>query len=391
MVDFTNTLIAFQGKTNHDLLRAKILFKAMGTPQVISMGKVLTNLSTTFHLPTGWVLRNTIYKQFVGGEDLEKIRPTLNTLMRKGVRAVLDYSAEGGDDEQDILNTYYEVLKSFRFAKENPAVSFTVFKPSGLVRTDILEKKSMKKGELSPAEKIQFNEFTRRFMKLCEIAANIKVPVLVDAEHYCYQDVIDELTEKAMKLYNKEHPYVFATLQMYRHDRMDYLKRLDDMAQHEGFIPGIKFVRGAYMEQEREKAAREGYPDPICKNKRETDDNFDEGVKYVLERIDRFAVFVGTHNEESIRKAVELIDKLNIDRNDPRVMLSQLYGMSDILTYNLANEGYRVCKYVPYAPVNKVLPYLIRRAEENTAIAGQTSRELELINKEINRRKKMAV
>lgn len=386
MIDFSNTHIAFEGKSDRDLKKAEILFKTMASTSLVKIGKILSNIALSIKFPIGWALRPTIYKHFVGGESLENTRKTLEKLGRRKVKAVLDYSAEGGSTEKDIEETYHETVRSLMFAKNNPHISHGVFKASGIGPVDVL-KKYCKKQPLTAEEEIRFNIFKNRFFELCKIAYENNIPVLVDAEHVAYQDVIDELSDEAMARFNKEKAVVFATLQMYRHDRLAYLNRIDENSQKQGFIPGIKFVRGAYMEEERMLSRQENYPDPICKDKQATDENYNKGVSFVLERIDRFELFIGTHNEASCRLAAEKIQSLGIASSDKRIFFAQLYGMSDNLSFNLAKAGYNVTKYLPYAPVDKVLPYLIRRAEENTAIKGQTSRELQLIRVELERRK----
>ncbi len=386
MIDFTNTKTAFEGKSDADLRRAEVLFRAMASTAVVKTGKVLSNIALGLKIPIGWALRPTIYKHFVGGESLENTRHTLESLGRRGVSAVLDYSAEGGSTEKDIEATYAETLRSLMFAKGNRYVSHGVFKPSGVGPAEVL-KKYCRKEYLTPEEDVRIEAFKRRFMDLCKTAHDNDIRILVDAEHVAYQQIIDDLTDEAMAKFNKERAIVFATLQMYRHDRMPYLEKIYRDAEEKGYYPGIKFVRGAYMDEERELAREGGYPDPICKDKPATDKNYNDGVAYVLERIDRFELFIGTHNEESCRLAADKITALGMDPSDKRVYFSQLYGMSDNLSYNLSTAGYNVTKYLPYAPVEKVLPYLIRRAEENTAIKGQTARELELIRTELARRK----
>lgn len=386
MIDFSNTQNAFEGKSDGDLRWAELLFRTLASTTLVKTGKWMSHLAAQIHFPIGWALRPTIYRHFVGGETLEKTKPTLERLGARGVSAVLDYSAEGGSSEDDINATYEETVRSLDFAKGNPYVSHGVFKPSGVGPTSVLEKVSQGKS-LTEEEQKRYEAFRRRFMELCRLAHSHGIRLLIDAEHYAYQGIVDELSIEAMAEYNRERATVFATLQMYRHDRMALLERIDREARERGFVGGIKFVRGAYMEEERHLAAKHGYPDPICKDKTATDDNYNSGVRFVLERLDHFEVFVGTHNDQSLLKATALMTQLGIAADDKRVFFAQLYGMSDHLSFNLSKAGYNVTKYLPYAPVDKVLPYLIRRAEENTAIKGQTARELQLIRNERQRRK----
>ncbi|MDR0420887.1 MAG: proline dehydrogenase family protein [Prevotellaceae bacterium] len=386
MIDFTNTQIAFEAKTNADLRRAKFLFNAIKYQWVVKLGKVFVYITRKLKLPVGWLLKPTIYKQFVGGETLNKCTPLAQQLMKYNILSIFDYSAEGGESAKDIQQTFDEFMRSIEYAKGNDNVAYTVFKPTALVTDKVLEKASAKI-QLSDEEQKQYDEYIQKFETLCRRAYDNDVRILVDAEDYCFQDAIDELTEDMMRKFNKQRAIVFTTLQMYRHDRLSYLEKLYNDAIKNDYIIGMKFVRGAYMEKERERAKQFGYPDPICATKEATDENYNSGLHYVIEHIDKFEMFSGTHNEQSNIVLANLIDKYNIARNDKRIFFAQLYGMSDNLSYNLAHEGYNVTKYIPYAPVKTVLPYLIRRAEENTAIAGQTARELELIKTEIKRRK----
>ena len=386
MIDFKNTQIAFEAKSNKDLRRAKILFTAMKHRWIVKCGKVCVYIATKLHLPISWLIKPTIYKQFVGGEKLNECTPLVQQLMKYNVRSILDYSAEGGGKADDIQKTFDELMRTVEYAKGNNSIAYTAFKPTALTTDELLEKASSKM-QLTADEQKQYNEFKERFESLCQRAYDNDVRILVDAEDYCFQDAIDEITDELMRKFNKKRAIVFTTFQMYRHDRMPYLERLYNDAIENNYTIGMKFVRGAYMEKERERAKQIGYPDPICPTKQATDDNYNNGLRFVIEHIEKFEVFSGTHNEDSSLILAKLIDEHNIARNDERIFSSQLYGMSDNLSYNFAHAGYNVVKYVPYAPVKKVLPYLIRRAEENTSIAGQTTRELDFIKLEFKRRK----
>ena len=386
MLDFNNTEIAFASKSNNDLRNAYILFQAMSSNTVVKAGKGLTQFATGIGFPLSWAVKPTLYRQFVGGETLNEASRTVGTLMRDGIYSVLDYSAEGGQELSDVERTYNEVMRSIDNAKGYEAIAFTVFKPTGLIVGSVLEVATLKGAELNDIERAELENFKTRFFALCRRAAENGVRILVDAEHYYCQDLFDELTERAMAEFNKDRVTVFHTLQMYRHDRLDYLKRIHKEAKEKGYKIGIKFVRGAYMEEERERAVRMGYISPICASKEETDINYDNGLRYVVENIDDIELFSGTHNYASNYLLAELINTKRLERGDKRIWFSQLYGMSDNITYALAKEGFNVCKYIPYAPVKEVLPYLLRRAEENTSMAGQTGRELGLIREEMNRR-----
>ena len=388
MLDFNNTEIAFSSKTNAELNNAYLLFSAMKYPWIVKLGKYACNIALSIHFPLGWIVKPTLYKQFVGGETLQECTPYINFLEKYNVKSTLDYSAESEQSQEGIEATFQETLRSINFAKGNPNIAYAVFKPSTLTNDDLLSKASEKREKLSVDEVKEFREFRERFMALCRQAYDNNVRILVDAEDYCFQDAIDDLTDEAMRTFNKERSIVFATLQMYRHDRMPYLRRIYDDSVEKGYYPGIKFVRGAYMEEERKRAVLMEYPDPICKDKQATDENFDAGVAFVVGHIDRMELFMGTHNEESNYKLAVLMDEKGLENSDKRIFFSQLMGMSDNISFNLSYTGYNVTKYVPYAKVRDVLPYLLRRAAENTSVAGQTGRELRMIKQEKERRKR---
>lgn len=388
MLDFNNTEIAFSSKSKGELRNAYMLYTVMKYPWIVKFGKWASNIAIKIRFPLNWIVKPTLYKQFVGGETLEECKKIVNHLSKSNVKSTMDFSAEGEQTPAGILATFEETLRSIDNAKGNPNIAYSVFKPSTITRDEILTKASDKKEKMTVDELREYREFKERFIALCRRAYDNDVRILVDAEDYCFQQAIDDLTDEAMREFNKERPIVFATLQMYRHDRLPYLQRILDDSIEKGYFPGIKFVRGAYMEEERKLAIEKGYPDPICKDKQATDDNFDAGVAFVMDHIDRMELFMGTHNETSNYKLAKLIDEKGLKRDDPRIFFSQLLGMSDNISYNLAHEGYNVTKYVPYAPVRDVLPYLIRRAEENTSVAGQTGRELRMLQIEMDRRKK---
>ncbi|OFX77933.1 MAG: proline dehydrogenase [Bacteroidetes bacterium GWE2_39_28] len=378
-MDFNNTQIAFSMKSANDLRNAKFLFTAISNPVLVKTFKVLTLTALKFKLPIDWIVKPTLYRQFVGGETLNECAKTVKLLAGYNIKSVLDYSVEGGTSEKQAQNAFLETIRSIDFAKGKPSVAYTVFKPT-----------AMAAGDLKTLTHEQNQRFRERFFALCQKAYDNNVRILVDAEHYATQDIIDAITEEAMAKFNKKRAIVFHTLQMYRTDRLEYLKLIHRQSQEMKYIPGIKFVRGAYMDEERKLATELGYDDPINPDKETTDRMYDDGLEYVMKNIDSFELFNGTHNYQSNLLLAELIDKKGIKRDDERIYFSQLYGMSDNISFNLAAEGFNVCKYVPYAPVRDVLPYLLRRAEENTAMAGQTGRELLLINAEISRRKRRA-
>lgn len=392
-MDFNNTEIAFRNKITRDLYNARLLFGMMDKPVLVGFFKHLTNFALGVHIPVGWAVKPTLYRQFVGGETLEQCTPIVDQLRQYNVKSVLDFSAEGGSSSRSVERAFSEILRSIDHVADNPGLPYTVFKPTAMVLSEVLEKAARAErfpGKFPPlddAEQNELNDFRERILSICRKACEKGVRILIDAEHFLTQDIIDEITEQAMELFNKERAIVFHTLQMYRKDRLDYLKKLHVDASKKGYIPGIKFVRGAYMEQERALAKEFGYEDPINPTKESTDISYDKGLRYVIDNINSFELFSGTHNYNSNYLLASLIDEYGLKRDDPRIFSSQLYGMSDNISFVMAAEGYNVCKYIPYAPVRDVLPYLLRRAEENTSVAGQTSRELSLIKEEISRRK----
>ena len=388
MLDFNNLEVAFSSKSKKELHNAYFLFKTIKNPKMVKFLKWASNIALKLKVPIGWVVKPTLYKQFVGGETLSDCNKIIDHLKKYNVKATLDFSAEGEQTPEGIQATFEETLASIDFAKGNPNLAYAVFKPSTITTDEILAKASEHPEQLTPEEKKLFDEYRERFAALCKRAYDNDVRLIVDAEDYCFQDAIDAQTDEMMRLYNKKRAIIFATLQMYRHDRMPYLEKIYADAQEKGYIAGVKFVRGAYLEEERARAARLGYPDPICKDKAATDANYDAGVKYVMDHIDRFEMFMGTHNEESNYLLAKLIEEKGLEHNDPRIYFAQLLGMSDNISFNLANQGYNVTKYVPYAKVKDVIPYLIRRAEENTSVAGQTGRELNMLSAEMERRRK---
>lgn len=386
MPDFTNTEIAFRIKTNAELRNAQFLFKSISSQKLVGVLGKLTVLALKFRIPIGWIVRPTLYAQFVGGESLIRSNKVAEKLWKFGVSSILDYSVEGKKDEPSIEACFNEIMRSVEFGGAHSYAAFAVFKPTAIVRADILEKVSNGL-VLSEADGKLFQQFVERVNTLCAKALEVGISILIDAEDFCYQPAIDDVVEQMMERYNTQKAVVFNTFQLYRTDRLEYLKQQHKRAVEKGYFVGAKLVRGAYMERERERATNLMYPSPINPTKEVTDAMFDNAILFALDNIDRISIFVGTHNEESVRLLVEQIGKHSLPVNDSRIWFSQLYGMSDNLSFNLASEGFNVAKYLPYGPVKEVLPYLLRRARENTSVAGHTSRELNLVNQEIVRRK----
>lgn len=386
MLDFNNTQKAFASKSKLELYNAYVLFSTISNRGFVNFLNSATGFALKNRLPLGWAVKPTLYKQFVGGETLESCSATVENLFRYGIYSVLDYSAEGSGSHEDVVNSYKETLKSVDYAAKDSRVAFAVFKPSAFIPVEVLDNLTFPGYSLSEADKRELDEFKERVFSVCARASEKGVRVLIDAEDFASQNLFDSVAEEAMKRFNKQRAIVFHTLQMYRKDRGEYLRKIHKMAVEEGFVAGVKFVRGAYMEEERERALRMGYPSPIHDTKEDTDNCYNDGLKYTIENIANFELFSGTHNYESNLLLPELMKNAGLERDDKRVFFSQLYGMSDNISFNLASEGYNVCKYIPYAPVEKVLPYLLRRARENTSMAGQTGRELALLKTELARR-----
>ncbi|EKT3957086.1 proline dehydrogenase family protein [Flavobacterium psychrophilum] len=383
---FDNTQNAFSLKSDNELDRAYFLFKMIAVKPLVRIGTAVTNFALNANLPVQGLIRATVFDHFCGGISEDDCIPVVDKMFTKGVSSVLDYSVEGKEDEAHFDDAMNMTLKIIDFAKEKKAIPFAVFKPTGFGRFELYEKLGEKQ-TLTNAEQEEWARVEARFEKVCKKAFENNISLLIDGEESWMQDAADELVARMMQKYNKENPIVYNTLQMYRWDRLDYLKKLHEQAKTEGFYIGMKLVRGAYMEKENKRAEEKGYKSPICESKQATDDNFNAAVSYMINNIDKMAVFAGTHNELSSYTLMQKMQEKGIPKNDERLWFGQLYGMSDNISYNLANEGYHVAKYLPFGPVKDVMPYLIRRAEENTSVAGQTSRELLLIKTERNRRK----
>ncbi len=383
---FDNTETAFKLKSDSELERAYFLFKMIQSQPMVRIGTAVTNFALKAHLPVEGLIRSTVFDHFCGGVTEDDCLPNIEKMYEKGnVHSILDYSVEGKEDEAQFDDALKMTLKTINFAEEKAAIPYAVFKPTGFGRFALYQKLTEGK-ELTSEEKIEWNRVVERFHTVCKAAVAKDVPLLIDAEESWMQGAADDLIEELMETYNKEKAIVFNTLQMYRHDRMDYLRDLHQRAHQKGYHIGMKVVRGAYMEKERERANEKGYESPICIDKQATDDNYNEAVRYMMDH-KNMAIFAGTHNEESSYLLMDLAKEHNIAPDDKRMWFGQLYGMSDHISFNLAKEGYNVAKYVPFGPVRDVMPYLIRRAEENTSVAGQTSRELNLLKTEKARRK----
>lgn len=352
----------------------------------VGMGKHLLTFARFLHLPVKFLIKSTIFHQFCGGETMEESNETSELLSKYNVKTILDYSVEGKESEKEFDASSRIISQTVENASKHHFIPFAVFKMTGMARFALLQKVNDGK-ELSENEKLEYERVLDRVNAICKKGFELDIPILIDAEESWIQNTIDNIVELMMEKYNKQKAIVFNTVQLYRHDRLEYLKTSVEKARSIGLKYGIKLVRGAYMEKERERALKMNYPSPINKTKEDTDRDFNAAIKHCIDNIDVISVCCGSHNEESCKYLVELMGQHNLEKNDKRIYFAQLLGMSDHISFNLSHEGYNVAKYVPFGPVYDVTPYLIRRTEENTSVAGQVSRELLLIQKERQRRK----
>lgn len=387
-LSFDNTEIAFADKTTRELRRAQRLFRLFRRQRLVNTGAWLVNIGFKLRLPIRGIVKRTAFRQFCGGETLEECIPAIEKLAQHGISAILDYGMEAGDTEQEFDETTEEKMAILSLAARYTTIPAIAGKLSGLARFALLEK--MDRGEsLADAEVAELARVRQRIRKICSVAAQSNTAVLIDAEESWRQNAMDMLTEEAMTQHNKDKAIVYQTIQLYRTDRIGYLKSLHQRAIATGFVCAVKLVRGAYMEKERERANRVGYTSPIHGDKAAVDQAYNDALRYCLDNPDIWFI-AGTHNEESSRLLARWVDEKSIPRNDPRINTCQLYGMSDHITYNLARAGFTASKLIPYGRVRDVIPYLTRRAQENTSVAGQMGRELQLLKRELQRRKNQA-
>ncbi len=385
-IQFDDTAVAFSYKSDRELKKANFIFSLVNNPMMSSIARMLAKVSLALHLPVKGLIRITVFEHFCGGETAEQSERTIEKLAQYHVGTILDYSVEGAKDDAGFDHTTQEILSTFEEAKKNKAVPFCVFKVTGLCSSELLEK-VQSKAALSTYEEEEYTLFRNRVELICKQAYDSQVPVLIDAEDSWIQNPIDELAYAMMLKYNHQKAIVFNTYQMYRSDMLDNLRNAFHNAAMNNYFLGVKMVRGAYMEKEAERAEKMGYPNPIHSSKQATDDAFNKGLAFCIDNKQRVSLLCGSHNEYSNQYLTVLMNKHGMNNNDPRVWFAQLLGMSDNISFNLSKAGYNVAKYVPYGPVESVMPYLLRRAAENTSVAGQSSRELTLIRKELVRRK----
>lgn len=385
-VDFDELEVAFRAKTDEALKKRHFIFSTMQWPWLVSVGTALTKFSLSAGLPVKGLIKRTIFNMFCGGETLDGCQRSSHELAAFGIGAIFDYSVEGEKTEQGFDQTTNEILRTIERAGEMEYIRFSAFKITGLASFDLLAK--IHSGEkLTKDEQAAYDRVFERVDRICRLAYEKDVSVLIDAEETWIQKPIDDLSLKMMSIYNREKALIYYTFQMYCHKMLENLKTLHQHAIENGYRLGAKLVRGAYMEKERARAEEMGYEDPIQPNKEATDRDYDLAVRYCVENIHQIGLFSGSHNEASNYKLTLVMDELGLQKNDHRIFFGQLYGMSDHISFNLANAGYNVIKYVPYGPLKATIPYLIRRANENTSVKGQSGRELSLVKKELARRK----
>jgi len=391
-ISFDNTETAFAYKTDKDLKQAKWLFNTMHYNWLVSMGVRFTPFLMKTGLPIDGLVRKTIFKQFVGGETLQETADTANTLGKYNVKVILDYGVEGKENEDSFEQAMIEFIRVIKYAATQKNIPFMSVKVTGIARFGLLqsldEAPRLRSGiHDHEHETEEWNKVRDRMYRICEAAAESNIGVLIDAEESWIQDPIDRLAMEMMEEFNHERAIVFNTIQLYRHDRLQFLKMSHQIAKAKQFVLGVKLVRGAYMEKERSRAAQKGYTSPIQPDKQSTDNDYNRAVEFCIENIDSISTVVATHNEDSNLLAVKLMEQKKFMLNHPHLHFSQLYGMSDNITFNLAKAGASVSKYLPFGPIRDVIPYLMRRAQENSSVSGQTGREFLLLKKELLRRK----
>jgi len=385
-LDFQDTAVAFADKSDAELREKYRLFKLMGSPFLNRLGMTSAKFALSLGLPIEGLIKNTVFEQFCGGETIKECEGTINKLGESNIGTILDYSVEGKSSEEDFDNTKDEIIRTIKRAKSDPNIPFAVFKMTGIAPLGTLERLSSKK-KLDAKSQMKCESISGRMNEICQTAYDLDQPVFIDAGDCGLQDAIDRLAAFMMSRFNREKAIVFNTIQMYRKGRLEFLKESRRQAGEEGYYFGVKLVRGAYMEKEREKAIKEGYESPILPDKASTDQAFNSAIDYCLKHCEDLSFVNATHNEESVQQLVVKMREKNIEPDHPNIFFSQLYGMGDNLSYVLAKNGFNVSKYVPYGPVKDAVPYLIRRAQENSSVSGQVGRELSMIEKELKRRR----
>tara|TARA_B100000123_G_scaffold266913_1_gene239640 strand:- start:24 stop:1190 length:1167 start_codon:yes stop_codon:yes gene_type:complete len=383
---FKNLKVAFKDKSNFELNRSLLIFSIISNPIISKSLITLTKTLIKLRIPINFFIKHTIFKQFCGGTNINNTRRTIDKLWKSKIGSILDYSVEGKDKEVDFKRVKNETINNIIKASKSSKIPFAVFKPTGLTKFSLLEKINSNQN-LKSNEIIEKQNFINRIEEICKTSYNYKTPVFIDAEESWIQNGIDMIVLSMMKKYNKKEVYIYNTLQMYRTDRLNYLNEIISVAKKQKFLLGIKLVRGAYHKQEIDRALKLKYDIPVFKTKNKSDESFNKSLQICCDNINHISICAGTHNEYSSQLLIDLMKKNNIDKSDPRIYFSQLLGMCDHISYNIAEHGFNTAKYVPYGPIKDVIPYLIRRAEENTSISGQMNRDLSNIISEKKRRK----
>ena len=385
-MDFNNLKVAFSDKSNSDLNRAYLLFKSISNPTISRILTSVLKICLWLKIPISRIIKATVFKHFCGGTNIKDSKKTIEFLWKSNIGTILDYSAEGKKSEEDFNHVMEETIQTIYQAKSEKSIPFSVFKFTGLTHFSLLEKISLEL-TLSEKEQEEKKKFTNRVENICKTAAENNIPIFIDAEESWIQEAIDQLTLDMMRKFNKRGCWIYNTIQMYRKDRINYLNNIIEISKKEKFFLGLKIVRGAYHQREIERSKVKGYPTPVHLNKVDTDKDYNDALKICIKNSNNISICAGTHNEKSSLLLTKLMKENGFNKNDKRFYFSQLLGMSDHISYNLSKNGYNVAKYVPYGPVKEVMPYLIRRAEENTSISGQMGRELSNIIEEKKRRK----
>jgi len=383
---FNNLKVAFKDKSDFEINRSLLIFSIISNPVISKSLITLTKTLIKLRIPINFFIKHTIFKQFCGGTNINNTRRTIDKLWKSKIGSILDYSVEGKDKEVDFKRVKNETINNIIKASKSSKIPFAVFKPTGLTKFSLLEKINSNQN-LKSNEIIEKQNFINRIEEICKTSYNYKTPVFIDAEESWIQNGIDMIVLSMMKKYNKKEVYIYNTLQMYRTDRLNYLNEIISVAKKQKFLLGIKLVRGAYHKQEIDRALKLKYDIPVFKTKNKSDESFNKSLQICCDNINHISICAGTHNEYSSQLLIDLMKKNNIDKSDPRIYFSQLLGMCDHISYNIAEHGFNTAKYVPYGPIKDVIPYLIRRAEENTSISGQMNRDLSNIISEKKRRK----
>lgn len=385
-LDLQDTATAFADKSDSELREKSRLFRLLNSPLLNAIGTRATRIALSLGLPVEGMIKATIFEQFCGGETIGECEPAIEKLGRSGIGTILDYSVEGKATEEDFDHTKDEIISTIKRAKDDANIPFAVFKVTGIAPLGTLERMSQRK-KLDAKSQAKCERIHTRVSEICEFAYELGQPVFIDAEESWIQDAIDRIATDMMERFNRERPIIYNTIQLYRTDRLQFLKDSRRQARLDGYVYAAKLVRGAYMEKERERADEKGYPSPIHETRADTDADYAAAVEYCLKHYKDMAFVVATHNEKSTKHLAELMHEIGVPANHPNINFSQLYGMGDTISYVMAKEGYNVSKYVPYGPVADAIPYLIRRAQENSSTAGQVSRELDMIDRELERRR----